>query len=319
MTSSSDDSLPLLRRKVASDIFEKKKRIGILGDSSDSSLPSWLEEQNATRQGGAVTSRQANNNKRGMVFIDSDSDSEDNSIPVSKDKDAKTETKPKIEAGSDVIQDQPSTVVLDMSTVQQGSQATNKGREPSPSLKSIVNSNTATVIVPEKMPQSKLLLELESNDAIAGTTDLSGDSGVIGRMLLRKIAGPGGNGTTESMELDLKGRIYNMTPVQYPGTIMVLNFSGNEAKVESVTDMFIQLREDTRFSNDTYAEKLKQWLEDDDDDDNVLGKSGPMDASQGKNPGAPKRQARKKPGTSGVRKKPATSTKKTGAGRGRKK
>lgn len=314
MTSSSDDSLPLLGRKVALDIREQNKQAtkALLMDSSDSSLPSWLEEQNASRQGeaGAVTSQAT---KKSMILIDSDSDSDDirQTIKDAEKPVAKSEhdAKPP-EAGT--------TVVLDSPSMQQASQVTVTGtnKTKQATLNTIVNSTSATVVIPDKLPMSKLILELESNDAVAGTTDLSGDSGVIGRMLLRKIAAE--SGTDECMELDLKGSIYNMTPVQYPGTIMVVNFTGSEAKVEGITDMFIQLREDKRFSNDEYAENLKQWLDDDEDDDDTLMKKGgaakPMPT---KNPVGNKRQVKKKQ-SGGVRKKPAAA-KKTGAGRGRKK
>lgn len=314
MTSSSDDSLPLLGRKVALDIREKNKQANkaLLMDSSDSSLPSWLEEHNASRQGeaGAVTSQAT---KKSMMLIDSDSDSDSEDIPQMIKGAEKTVAK----SEQDAKPPETGTVVLDSSSMQQASQVTVTGtnKNKQATLTTIVNSNSATVVIPDKLPMSKLILELESNDAVAGTTDLSGDSGVIGRMLLRKIASE--SGTNDCMELDLKGSIYNMTPVQYPGTIMVVNFTGSEAKVEGITDMFIQLREDKRFSNDEYAENLKQWLDDDDDDDTPMEKGSAANPKPTKNPAGNKRQVKKKqPG--GVRKKPAAA-KKAGAGRGRKK
>lgn len=313
MTSSSDDSLPLLGRKVALDIREKNKQANraLLMGSSDSSLPSWLEEQNASRQGeaGAVTSKAT---KKSMILIDSDSDSDD--IPQMIKGAEKTVAK----SEQDAKPPEAGTVVLDSSSMQQASQVTATGTNTNKqtTLNTIVNSTSATVVIPDKLPMSKLILELESNDAVAGTTDLSGDSGVIGRMLLRKIAAE--SGTNDCMELDLKGSIYNMTPVEYPGTIMVLNFTGSEAKVEGITDMFIQLREDKRFSNDEYAENLKQWLDDEDDDDTPMMKKGSAaNPIPTKNPVGNKRQVKKKQ-SGGVRKKPAAA-KKTGAGRGRKK
>ena len=313
MTSSSDDSLPLLRRQVAKDILEKKReaRKILLGDSSDSSLPSWLEEQNASRQGeGAATSRPA---KDKMIFIDSDSSDSDDAPPSQIPK---KEEKPQMKREQEAKDHETSTVITDTPGTQQPSQTTvtaNKNKDAT--LKSMVNSNSATIVIPDKLPMEKMIFELESHDSIAGTTDLSGDSGVIGRMLLRKIATAEG-GTMESMELDLKGSIYNMTPVRFPGTIMVMNFTGNEAKVEGITDMFIQLREDKRFANDEYAENLKQWLDDDDDDEPVSKKGG--SAEPPKNPRGAKQQTRKKQ-SGGVRKKPAATSRKPGAGRGRKK
>lgn len=318
MTSSSDDSLPILRRQVANDILQKREKTKkfLLGDSSDSSLPSWLEEQNASRQGdtgGGVTSRPR---KVKMILIDSDSSDSDGDNPIpKKKKEDEPQTQPEHDAKSKVLE--TSTVLPETPSTQQLSQTTvTTSKNKDSTLKAMVNSNSATVVIPDKLPMEKLIFELESNDAIAGTTDLSGDSGVIGRMLFRKIA-TSERGTMESMELDLKGSIYNMTPVQFPGTIMVMNFTGSEAKVEGITDMFIQLREDKRFANDEYAENLKQWLEDDDDNDIVLLKGGPPEPP--KNPRGAKQQQTKKKQARGVRKKPAATAKKTGAGRGGKK
>lgn len=331
MTSSSDDSLPLIRRHVARDIREKKNqsRKMLLGDSSESSLPSWMEDQNTAQQRdtGVVTSRApGRDNKRNMIFIDSDSDSDDNTpIVRSSKRDEEEKPLPELETttGGPNLDLPPSTVVLDDSMTQQPSQTTTTNKSKDHTLKNVVNSNNATVIIPDKLPPSKLILELESNDAIAGTTDLSGDSGVIGRILVRKIATENGNGTRECMELDLKGSIYNMTPVQYPGTIMILNFTGSEAKVESLTDTFIQLREDKRFSNDEYAEKLKQWLEDDDNDEyQVQKRQARSHDPSPKNPTAPKRQPKKKQmNSAGVRKKTGGGSRKSGtnAGKGKKK
>jgi hypothetical protein len=131
-----------------------------------------------------------------------------------------------------------------------------------------------SVVVPDRLPGGKLIMELETNDAIAGATDLSGDTGAIGRILKRTMAAADGESTLDSHELDLKGRLYTVTPVEFPGTIMVLNFTGNEAKVESFMEYFVQLREDTRFRSEENEEKMRAWLEEDDDNDEVSGAGG---------------------------------------------
>jgi len=62
------------------------------------------------------------------------------------------------------------------------------------------------------------------------------------------------------------GALYGMTPVEFPGTLMVLNIGAQDARVETIYDSFIQLREDKRFS-DEGAMKLQEWLDEDMDDD----------------------------------------------------
>lgn len=292
MSSSSDEDLPLIRRQVAESVRNKSRATAmVLNDSSDSSLPSWMEQQRKRQ----VASPLKGARRDMMIFIDS-SDSESN-VTESKmnGKDGKETqsaemNKSALEVGKKEEDfDQPSTVVLTQpsQTTQQTHDDKYKAkldkRQP---LNAVTDSTTVPVVVPDKLPPRKVLMELESNDAIAGTTDLSGDTGAIGRFLVRKVASEDGQISLECMELDLKGSIYSVTPVQYPGTLMILNFNGSEAKVESITDTFVQLREDKRFSNEEDAEKLKRWLDDDDDDDLTLpsqtGKLGGQGSRVGK-------------------------------------
>ena len=55
------------------------------------------------------------------------------------------------------------------------------------------------VLLPEKLGQTKLLVELEAQGEAHGVTDLSGDSGAIGRLLMT------GPASEPQMQLDLKG------------------------------------------------------------------------------------------------------------------
>ena len=331
MSSSSDEDLPLIRRQVVESV-RKTSRAMLLDDSSDSSLPSWMEQQGKRQQ---VASPLKDRPRRDMmIFIDS-SDSETNDTVNKMDAKEEKETqaadlnKGGLEGGKkeeDV--DQPSTVVLTQpsQTTQQTHDNKSKAkldkRQP---LKAVTDSTTVPVVVPDKLPPRKVLMELESNDAIAGTTDLSGDTGAIGRFLVRKVASEDGQMSVDCMELDLKGSIYSVTPVQYPGTLMILNFNGNEAKVETIMDTFVQLREDKRFSNEEDAEKLKRWLEDDDDDDiavpSQIGKLGAQGSRGGKKTAGAKKKPSNASGakksTGGV-KKPAAKRKPTG-GRSKKK
>jgi hypothetical protein len=74
-----------------------------------------------------------------------------------------------------------------------------------------VSSSCIPVVIPDRIPQIKVLLELESTDELHGATDLSGDSGAIGRVLVNSISNSGGasgsgNGThQQQLQIDLKG------------------------------------------------------------------------------------------------------------------
>ena len=119
------------------------------------------------------------------------------------------------------------------------------------------------------------------------------------------MAAADGESTLDSHELDLKGRLYTVTPVEFPGTIMVLNFTGNEAKVESFMEYFVQLREDTRFRSEENEEKMRAWLEEDDDNDEVSGAGGKGAKGIKTKPrpkAKPKPKPKPKPGKPSVRK-----------------
>ena len=153
----------------------------------------------------------------------------------------------------------------------QGMAGTAAAKKPSPGILGKEGRKSISVVVPDRLPGGKLIMELETNDAIAGATDLSGDTGAIGRILKRTMAAADGESTLDCHELDLKGRLYTATPVVFPGTIMVLNFTGDEAKVESFMEYFVQLREDARFRSEENEEKMRAWLEEDDDNDEASG------------------------------------------------
>ena len=154
----------------------------------------------------------------------------------------------------------------------------------SPGILGKDGQKSISVVVPDRLPGGKLIMELETNDAIAGATDLSGDTGAIGRILKRTMIAADGESTLECHELDLKGRLYTVTPVEFPGTIMVLNFTGDEAKVESFMEYFMQVREDTRFRSEENEEKMRTWLDEDDDNDeaSVAGAKGASGAKGAK-------------------------------------
>ena len=85
---------------------------------------------------------------------------------------------------------------------------------------------------------------------------------------------------------------------------MVLNIGASDARVETIYDSFIQLREDKRFS-DEGAVKLQEWLDEDLDDDvslvpgeeapagNTLAKGRGQKGNAAKKPAAGKQQKKK--------------------------
>ena len=259
MDSSSDDELPLINRKIALSV-QKEKRAALRIDSSDSSLPSWI--QNTKSEKDVESKRQVD-----AMLTDSDSDQVETSqrlVKIGKED----EGNPKDE---EVKREENSYEVRRMNQSQpQGSQPETPSAQPEaqqtklaqPQIK-VADVSSVPLMLPEKMPKTRLLMELESRDALLGATELSGDSGAIGRILVQSSGKDG----AETAELDLKGSLYTMTCVECPGTLMVINLGVTEAKVESIYDSFIQLREDKRFTDEEGAAKLKQWLEDDDDDD----------------------------------------------------
>lgn len=125
------------------------------------------------------------------------------------------------------------------------------------------------VVLPDKLPQIKMLVELESNaDDEHGVTDLSGDSGAIGRLMMA--------GTKEEpqMQVDLKGVLYNATIVPCPVTLAVINMGQSEARVECLFTEFVQLREDTRFSCNEGDQGFGGLHGDDDENYAAAGEEG---------------------------------------------
>jgi len=96
-----------------------------------------------------------------------------------------------------------------------------------------------------------MILELEHRDEAFGATDLSGDSGAIGRIIINTgTDNSGGNqdDSNKSLQIDLKGVMYDATIVQTPVTMAVVNIGPTEAKIECLLSEFVQLREDARFA-----------------------------------------------------------------------
>ncbi|KAG7674864.1 hypothetical protein KSW81_002374 [Nannochloris sp. 'desiccata'] len=154
-----------------------------------------------------------------------------------------------------------------------------------------VSSSCLPVVIPDRIPQIKVLLELESTDELHGATDLSGDSGAIGRVLVSNISSSGGgasgSGTQQQhqqqLQIDLKGVLYNATVVPCPMTMAIVNIGPTEAKIESLFSEYVQLREDARFSGEMGAADGFGGLLGDDDEDEHYNEAGEREEGGGAN------------------------------------
>lgn len=148
-----------------------------------------------------------------------------------------------------------------------------------PASKQLVSSSTVPLVLPERFPPTKkILLELETpgndNDREdLALTDLSGDSGAIGRLLF--VGAPG----ARQLQIDLKGVLYNANIVPSPVSMAIVNFSGsNEAKIETILSEYVQLREDPRFLEIRKSAVCGFLTEDGDEDEAAMA---PHDNDEG--------------------------------------
>lgn len=156
------------------------------------------------------------------------------------------------------------------------------------------------------MSQAKILLELESKDEVHGATDLSGDSGAIGRVLV--VGGPG----SEQLQIDLKGVLYTATIVPCPVSVAIVNVGPTEAKFEALFSEFAQLREDARFTKAGKSDMNERLLGDDDDE--LYHDAGPGGDEGGAPGGGPGRKKNRAPGAGGKPKLTAAARKPRGGG-----
>ena len=129
-----------------------------------------------------------------------------------------------------------------------------EGRMPSAMVGIPAPSASMPVVLPEKLSNIKMLMELENNDNEGkilnhNAVDLSGDSGAIGRFIVQPTSDASDKSITHQVSIDLKGVIYNATIVPAATTMAIVNIGPTEAKVEAMFSEFAQLREDTRFSH----------------------------------------------------------------------
>lgn len=114
------------------------------------------------------------------------------------------------------------------------------------------------LVLPDRLPPSKLIVELEDGGT-GGRTDLTGDAGVVGRVLVDSSADGGG-----AVRLDLKGTLYASTLVPCIGTLVVVNVTGDAARVEAVARSYCVLTPESGGGDDDGRGDL--FAGDDDDD-----------------------------------------------------
>ena len=230
---SSDEDIPLMQRNQAF-FFNKTNPVLAASDDDDSPLPSWLGNPKPAGKGNTT-------------LIDSDSDSDDVKeviSPVKLISPSKNQQQPTTAIQDKPVPDAPFTTKRQsLGKLILTKKPTPKKKTPTPAKNNDgagpshppaaaaatgtignlaaagrtagglpVASSCIPVVIPDRIPQIKILLELESTDELHGATDLSGDSGAIGRVLVNNIstngAGGSGNGTQQQQQLqiDLKGR-----------------------------------------------------------------------------------------------------------------
>jgi len=235
---SSDEDIPLIQRNQG--VFFNKTNPVIAGsDDDDSPLPSWLGQPKPSGKGNTT-------------LIDSDSDSDDIKEVISPIKlISPTKQQPTTvedigiaagEAGTSAAHAAKDTKPAKNPTskrktptlaksIKPAIDPSNDGAGPSqPAGAHAIQKQTTTttarpagipvssssipVVIPDRIPQMKVLLELESTDELHGATDLSGDSGAIGRVLVSNTSsngnGASGSGTQQQqqhqLQIDLKGK-----------------------------------------------------------------------------------------------------------------
>ena len=116
------------------------------------------------------------------------------------------------------------------------------------------------LLMPAAVNRNKVLFELEGTGE---AVDLEGDVGVVGRLLSE----------SNSMQMDLKGVVYNARILPTPASVVILAVNQTEAKVESVANDFVQLREDPNANTAGVGGTLDGYLGvDSDDEDHHVGR-----------------------------------------------
>jgi hypothetical protein len=116
------------------------------------------------------------------------------------------------------------------------------------------------LLVPAALNRSKVFFECEGTGE---AVDLEGDVGVVGRLLTE----------SSSVQMDLKGVVYDARILPTPTSIVILAVNATEAKVESVCNDYVQLRVDAS-ANNVGGATLDGYLGADSDDEAERGAVG---------------------------------------------
>ena len=116
------------------------------------------------------------------------------------------------------------------------------------------------LLVPAALNRSKVFFECEGTGE---AVDLEGDVGVVGRLLTESA----------SVQMDLKGVVYDARILPTPTSVVILAVNATEAKVESVSNDFVQLRADAS-ANNMGGATLDGYLGADSDDEAERGVVG---------------------------------------------
>lgn len=312
MGDSSDEDVPLFQRNPA--FMLGKQKAVVLSSDEDSPLPSWLQNHKPAAVDDPDTIKHSNS---------SDSDVKEVMSPVKLISPSKKRENPLLD--HDITQHpKPSTLTTLTETHEfkdNGHVAAVASHEkPKSAPAPTKNISSIPVMIPDKLSQLKVLIELESKDEIHGATDLSGDSGSIGRLIV--------NPSNKQVQIDLKGILYNATRVSTPMTMAVVNISQIDAKVECIFNDFLQLREDATFAQVMGAGSTALFdglLGGDDEDDERYGAAAGDDEKGDSNAGGKKKKvpagvsAKGKgrggaSGSGGTKRKPAGGARKPRAG-----
>ena len=114
------------------------------------------------------------------------------------------------------------------------------------------------LLMPANVNRNKVFFELEGTGE---AVDLEGDVGVVGR-LLSNTSEKHGSG----LQMDMKGVIYDARILPTPASVVILAVNATEAKVESITHDFVQLRRDP-VANGGSGATLDGYLGADSDDE----------------------------------------------------
>ena len=116
------------------------------------------------------------------------------------------------------------------------------------------------LLVPAALNRAKVFFECEGTGE---AVDLEGDVGVVGRLLTE----------SSSVQMDLKGVVYDARILPTPTSIVILAVNATEAKVESVCNDYVQLRVDAS-ANNVGGATLDGYLGADSDDEAERGVVG---------------------------------------------